>query len=510
MGVDCLRLSANHFGMMGQNNLSELWSLLNFILPDIFDDLDTFEEWFDFADANNTSQNRSRRKSRMSKIQTKEVVSQLHAILKPFMLRRLKSEAERDLPPKQEYLLYTQLTSEQVDLYNAAINGSLRSLLIRLKTGMSAELVHKIMLQQNDPEALASQNGRRGVMGETDPDQEKELASEVPSSSKRRSGRARRSTAQRSVQKSLFDYPQGISSSQGGAQPVRPSQLADYREALQEVRALHLDNLVMQLRKLCNHPYLLHWPHDEQNILATQDLVKVSGKMQLLARLLPVLLDRGHRILIFTEFTNMMDILEIWLEDEWGEKPCRIDGSRSGAERREQMNAFNSPEGAGGGVFILSTRAGGLGINLAAADTVIFFDSDWNPAVDAQAQDRAHRIGQTKPVLVFRLAAANTIEQRILNSAQSKRRLEELVISKGRHLDQSAFSQQQEVLDLARLEPADPEKSGLTEQQLEQLLDRSPDAMARPLGWSLGCALVTETRADGTSDEVARMMAAES
>lgn len=125
--------------------------------------------------------------------------------------------------------------------------------------------------------------------------------------------------------------------------------------------------------------------------------------------------------------------MQDWVTELKGWSICRIDGSTAPMERREQMNRFqqggDSPDAPA--LFLLSTRAGGLGINLTAADTVIFYDQDWNPQMDIQAQDRAHRIGQTKPVLVFRLITAHTIETKIMHRATEKRKLEALVIAKG-------------------------------------------------------------------------------
>jgi len=122
-----------------------------------------------------------------------------------------------------------------------------------------------------------------------------------------------------------------------------------------------------------------------------------------------------------------------WATELKGWSICRIDGSTAPMERREQMNRFQQAGDSPGApvLFLLSTRAGGLGINLTAADTVIFYDQDWNPQMDIQAQDRAHRIGQTKPVLVFRLVTAHTVETKIMHRATEKRKLEALVIAKG-------------------------------------------------------------------------------
>jgi ATP-dependent DNA helicase len=151
--------------------------------------------------------------------------------------------------------------------------------------------------------------------------------------------------------------------------------------------------------------------------------------MLLLDRLLPRLFQDDHKVLIFSQFTTQLDILEDYCRELRGWKVCRIDGSVAQDSRRTQIADFNSdPEYK---IFLLSTRAGGQGINLASADTVILFDSDFNPQQDLQAQDRCHRIGQTRPVVVFRLATKDTVEETLLNSADAKRRLEKLVIKKG-------------------------------------------------------------------------------
>lgn len=150
--------------------------------------------------------------------------------------------------------------------------------------------------------------------------------------------------------------------------------------------------------------------------------------MLLLDRLLPALFKAGHKVLIFSQFKTQLDILEDYCSELRGWKVCRINGGVSQADRRAQIDEFNKNDKVK--IFLLTTRAGGQGINLASADTVILFDSDWNPQLDLQAQDRAHRIGQTRPVIVYRLATKGTVEEELLTSADAKRRLEKLVIKK--------------------------------------------------------------------------------
>jgi hypothetical protein len=154
-----------------------------------------------------------------------------------------------------------------------------------------------------------------------------------------------------------------------------------------------------------------------------------AGKLQTLAELLRKLKKGGHRVLIFTQMSKMLDILETFLNLN-GHVYLRLDGS-TGVERRQRlMERFNNDPKLF--CFILSTRSGGLGINLTGADTVIFYDSDWNPAMDAQAQDRAHRIGQTRDVHIYRLVTEHTVEENILLKAQQKRNLDILVMDKGK------------------------------------------------------------------------------
>jgi ATP-dependent DNA helicase len=158
----------------------------------------------------------------------------------------------------------------------------------------------------------------------------------------------------------------------------------------------NLQNMIMQLRKAANHPYLFDWPvvPGTDVYLVDESITNVSGKMLVLERLLPALFKDDHKVLIFSQFTTMLDIIQDWATELHQWECCRIDGGVSQEDRREQIKSFNTNKNVK--LFLLSTRAGGLGINLTAADTVIIYDSDWNPQQDLQAQDRAHRIGQTR------------------------------------------------------------------------------------------------------------------
>jgi ATP-dependent DNA helicase len=238
-----------------------------------------------------------------------------------------------------------------------------------------------------------------------------------------------------------------------------------------------LNNVLMQLRKCSLHPYLHYEARDGAGQAVTDErIVHDSGKLRVLDRMLTELRRGGHKVLIFSQFTTMLDIIEDYLSHcRKGWRYCRIDGSTSLEDRRDQMHDFNNdPDYL---CFLLSTRAGGVGINLVSADTVIIFDSDWNPHQDNQAQDRAHRIGQKSDVLVYRLITARSVELKILERANSKRKLERVVCAKQATLDGGA-NQKLGIDDLKRLLEDDftghkhDDVGDLTDETLRTLLDR--------------------------------------
>eukprot|EP01117_Protostelium_nocturnum_P001824 TRINITY_DN122_c0_g1_i4.p1 TRINITY_DN122_c0_g1~~TRINITY_DN122_c0_g1_i4.p1 ORF type:complete len:1325 (+),score=435.07 TRINITY_DN122_c0_g1_i4:289-4263(+) len=189
--------------------------------------------------------------------------------------------------------------------------------------------------------------------------------------------------------------------------------------------------LVEKPRGILQQTYDLRSPHPiwypDLSVLLTD-----SGKMQVLDRLLSQLKREGHRVLIYSQMTKMMNILEDFMAFR-KYKYFRLDGSSKLEDRRDMVNEFQTSNEIF--AFLLSTRAGGLGINLTAADTVIFYDSDWNPTIDEQAMDRAHRLGQTKTVTVYRLITTNTVEERILKRAKQKHQIQSLVISGGKPIN---------------------------------------------------------------------------
>ena len=256
----------------------------------------------------------------------------------------------------------------------------------------------------------------------------------------------------------------------------------------------------MQARLACNSPHNFYWPWKPTTVAEEESgdypqvdetLITSSGKILLLDTLLPRLFKLGHKVLIFSQFKTTLDILETYAVDLRGWKACRIDGSVAQDDRYTQITSFNNDKSYN--LFLLSTRAGGQGINLTAADTVILFDSDWNPQQDLQAMDRAHRIGQTKPVIVYRLATRGTVEENLLFKADSKRKLEKLVIQKGKFksllsggqaLSGTDADELRNVLDNDDFEKYDiPHSEGkgaiLREAELKILTDRSDKAYDR-------------------------------
>ena len=295
-----------------QNDFRELWSILNFIMPEIFHSSVEFEQIFETL------------------IQSGEldhVVSTLHRILKPFMLRRLKVDVARDLPPKKELYVYVKLTKLQKQLYK------------------------EIVLKNADT-----------------------IGADV--------------------------------------------------SRLPKVR---LVNTLMQLRKCCNHPYLFPGIEPGPPYVEGPHLVLNSGKMMVIDRLVEkILSDEGNQILIFSQMTRMLDILDDYCRyRRIGH--CRIDGSTQSVDRQAMIDEF-SREGTDRKIFLLSTRAGGLGINLTSANFVFIFDADFNPQSDLQAIDRAHRIGQKRPVTVYRFVCEQTVEEKIVERAARKMLIDKLVI----------------------------------------------------------------------------------
>ncbi|EDU48119.1 ISWI chromatin-remodeling complex ATPase ISW2 [Pyrenophora tritici-repentis] len=502
--------SANRLLITGtplQNNLTELWSLLHFLLPTVFDKLSTFESWFDFSGL----KDKSSFEQLLSEERQQYLVKSLHAVLKPFLLRRVKTDVESLMPKKREYVLYAPLTAMQRELYQAILDGTSRSYLEekaveRLSIGLSS--------RAGTPLSIRSNNGglkRKALSRLNTPSKSaKTSRAGTPASvaSTRSRGRPKKNYEEVSDNEFFdnMDKPEEEEEEEELSSDAEDEKIraATFEIAKRQLMQKKLGNPIMQLRLCCNSPYNFFNPFIKADTDGTETfasetepdetIVSTSGKMLLLDSLLPELIRRGHKVLIFSQFTTTLDLLGHYLDlRSWNY--ARIDGSVAQTDRQEQILAFNKPSTTkeAADIFILSTRAGGQGINLAAADTVILFDSDWNPQQDLQAMDRAHRIGQTRNVIVYRFATRNTVEQKLLESAEAKRRLEKLVIRKGGVRNDRGSGRgndkEQEVEELQRLlRRSDGEKFDvegtevgkiLGEEELEILLDRSEEAYER-------------------------------
>ena len=245
-----------------------------------------------------------------------------------------------------------------------------------------------------------------------------------------------------------------------------------------------LMNLVMQLRKCCNHPYLFEGAEDKSLDPFGDHIVLNAGKMRVLDKLLLKLYDQGSRVLIFSQMTRVLDLLEdyaVYRQREGNPFTyCRIDGSTGGEDRQDAIDAFNV-KGSTVFLFLLSTRAGGLGINLQTADTVIIYDSDWNPQADLQAMDRAHRIGQKKEVKVFRFVTADSIEEKVVERAELKLQMDFAVIQQGRLAEKHKNLTKEEALAAVRY-GADKvfrsENVDMTDEEVETLIANAKDLTA--------------------------------
>lgn len=200
-------------------------------------------------------------------------------------------------------------------------------------------------------------------------------------------------------------------------------------DKLKQQERASLSNILMQLRKCLCHPFIYSREIEERTDIAAvshRNLVEASAKLSLLELLLPKLKERGHRVLIFSQFLDMLSVIEDFM-DGMQLSYQRLDGTMGSLEKQKRIDQFNAPDSSLF-AFLLSTRAGGVGINLATADTVIILDPDWNPHQDIQAIARAHRIGQKKKVLCLQLTTRGSVEEKIMQIGRKKMALDHVVV----------------------------------------------------------------------------------
>eukprot|EP00890_Picochlorum_soloecismus_P002969 jgi/Picsp_1/3673/NSC_06510-R1_swr1 complex snf2 family dna-dependent atpase len=537
-----------------QNDLMELWSLMHFLMPQVFGSHAQFKDWFS---------NPLTGMVEGSAEYNKAIIQRLHSVLRPFLLRRLKKDVEKQLPAKHEHVIRCKLSKRQRQLYeeyvsqtetrNALASGNflgIMNCLMQLRKvcnhpdlfegrpiisafdmdpiqlhvpvlvlkdaiDLGAEDLKVLKLSyaacalswEQDTQQLMEKAARfeqdmtsmdddlamilgnspvslLGSLGRTPSAKSLSVVSNFIQdlANKRKEWRKQRSKSIgklsifRSNQKPpLFGesivrctkveilraqnahsyFQKGIDIPSSLIQAVKlPEQRAldldavmkAFVFAIPKARTTHpelvssvannvpiTDTIVGSKylwEKYTKSTTLLHIPKIRSQVFfPDKRLIQYDcGKLQELAALLNKLKSGGHRVLIFTQMSKMLDVLESFLNIH-GHTYVRLDGATKPETRQILMQRFNTDPKIF--CFILSTRSGGVGMNLTGADTVIFYDSDWNPAMDAQAQDRCHRIGQTREVHIYRLISEHTIEENILRKSDQKRQLDFLAIQSG-------------------------------------------------------------------------------
>ncbi|PMD25143.1 hypothetical protein NA56DRAFT_642924 [Hyaloscypha hepaticicola] len=540
-----------------QNNLTELWSLLYFLMPEErqqegvsgFASLQEFHDWFKKPSDQILEHGREKMDD-----EARNIISKLHRVLRPHLLRRLKADVEKQMPAKYEHVEYCRLSKRQRELYDGFLNrddtrGTLASgnylsiinclMQLRKVCNHPDLFVERAIMTSfpMDKSAVADYEikellVRRRLLRE-DPMTKAslEFLNLVPTKHERFSGAVTSRSAVLSAQRVLMDMREAQrlraqnaltnldpstaksnlvyleSASRWGRfeelqhcvylnalrrqqKPLYGTQLINFLTLGVDVRPHRprprrrdrlmtwlentspvLDEMVFTLPRRSRelHPFIQKFACvtppviardltpltlTPRGVTAIQNNVQGSeidpfhearmrlsiqfpdkrllqydcGKLQTLDKLLRKLQAGGHRALIFTQMTKVLDILEQFLNIH-GHKYLRLDGSTKVEQRQILTDRFNNDNRIL--AFILSTRSGGLGINLTGADTVIFYDLDWNPAMDKQCQDRCHRIGQTRDVHIYRLVSEHTIEANILRKANQKRMLDDVVIQEG-------------------------------------------------------------------------------
>ena len=532
-----------------QNDLMELWSLMHFLMPHIFQSHQEFKDWF--------SNPISGMVEGQEKV-NKEVVDRLHNVLRPFILRRLKRDVEKQLPMKVEHVIYCRLSKRQRNLYEDFIASSetqatlvsanffgMISVIMQLRkvcnhpdlfegrpivssfdmTGLDIQLSSSVCsMLSRDPFYNVDLKGLGFLFTHLDfsmtsweSDEVKAIATtsslikeradlynlEEIGPGFRHRKRLHGTNIFEDIHKAIIELRQREAKERAAAiawwNSLRCEKKPMYSVTLREIltvkhpvydihlqkanplsymysskladivlspverfqRMLDLVESFMFAIPAARAPPPVCWcsksgtsvflnPTYKQKCsemlspllspvrpaivrrqvyFPDRRLIQFDcGKLQELSLLLRKLKSEGHRALIFTQMTKMLDILEAFI-NLYGYTYMRLDGSTQPEERQTLMQRFNTNPKIF--LFILSTRSGGVGINLVGADTVIFYDSDWNPAMDQQAQDRCHRIGQTREVHIYRLISESTIEENILKKANQKRALDDLVIQSG-------------------------------------------------------------------------------
>ncbi|KAI9491570.1 SNF2 family N-terminal domain-containing protein [Zychaea mexicana] len=373
-----------------QNNLQELVSLLMFIMPKLLVDYEEeIRKIFKIKAVTNATKD-SRTASSSAQILSQGRIERAKKMMTPFVLRRRKADVLKDLPQKMHVIERCKMTKSQQNLYNTILSES----------------------KQSYKEALDSKPGQK----KDKLDRFKNIVMEL------------RKAADHPM---LFRYIYDDGKLRKMAKAIMKEE--KYWDANEEY--IYEDMTVMsdfELNRLCkDHKSISKFALKKQEWMD-------SGKVEKLKELLPAMKAKEQKVLLFSQFTSLLDIIELVM-DTLNIKYLRLDGETKPAERQERIDQFNEDKDID--VFLLSTKAGGFGINLTSANIVVLYDTDFNPQNDRQAEDRAHRVGQTRDVTVYKMVAENSVEEHILRMADIKLRLDRSVSGLGEDTEGEADEQ---------------------------------------------------------------------
>lgn len=386
-----------------QNNLKELWSLLNFIMPSIFNDFESFNKWFDYDDISSSVAGDTH--NLITKM-NESLLENLHSILEPFMLRRLKKDVFKngELPLKKEFLINCPLDLRQKRLYSQ----------LTMNTFDNYRIYFLL-----DATCLFIRENRNTLFG----------------LNKLSDGLIINYLKYLYLKLNKFSMQQIHDISKDNAELFTKLDSLIYdKHIYMQMKNTLVNNLQMQKRHIINNPFIIFNPYNEyedySQFESYKDFINFQGnKLKKLNFLLPLLLKKKHKVLIFTQFVRNIQLLKDYMILS-NIKFKALTGTTKNQERSADIAEFQNKKSAYN-VYLISTRAGGLGINLTAADSIILYDSDWNPSMDKQAIDRAHRIGQTTNVAIYRLFCEYGYEMKQFGRIISKNEMNEIVVESG-------------------------------------------------------------------------------
>lgn len=411
-----------------QNDIKELLALLSFLMPKIFSrkDCAVLVEAFglESADAKDKYKSLLAADSSSTGLIT---LGNLRSMLAPFVLRRLKSNVLDQLSPKETFVMKVEMNPFQLKVYeniirSHALRKNMKSTddnyanLEALEKKRKAADIDSTTTEPVPDTASAEEadDAYAAVIRDLSPNEAKNIFTAL-----RKAANHPLLLRVRYVEEETLNLIATVALSMG--------HFGKHCDKLDRIREEIEKFSDYDIHRLC-----LEYPQHLGHLRLDASTLYDSPKLALMKELLPKLRAEGHRMLIFSQWTRLLDLLEVFLLD-MGMRYLRLDGSTPIKDRQIMIDEFSLQAPAGElhpiPVFLLSTKAGGLGINLIAADTVILHDLDFNPENDRQAEDRCHRIGQTKPVKVYKLVSGETVDEDIFDMGERKSRLTEAVLS---------------------------------------------------------------------------------